>query len=93
MTADPVSGIRAAATKAAVRSHNIANINTPGFKGSRVIQTESESGPTVSSIQKSDEDPVSNQTEMEIARHSLAANARVVKKRNQMLGTILDLTK
>ncbi len=47
------SGLKAAETQLEVRAHNIANMNTEDFKGSRAIQAEQSQGTRIAAIEKS----------------------------------------
>ncbi len=86
------SGIRASAEKNSVRAHNIANINTEGFSGSRVVQASVlPSGTKVASIDKTGEDTISDVVNIKTAKHANSANAKVIKVADEMLGTLLDI--
>jgi flagellar basal-body rod protein FlgC len=41
-----LSGLRAASIRQDVSAHNVANVNTDGFKASRVVQSEAPGGGT-----------------------------------------------
>lgn len=43
-----VAGMQAASDRLAIRAHNVANVQTPGFKADVVVQTSTGSGPVVS---------------------------------------------
>lgn len=49
-----ISGIRAAFSALDVSAHNIANVNTEGFKKQRAIVTEGNNGEVVTKIDKKD---------------------------------------
>jgi flagellar hook protein FlgE len=43
-----VAGMQAASDRLSIRAHNVANVQTPGFKAAEVVQTSTGSGPVVS---------------------------------------------
>lgn len=93
------SGLKAAQTRHNVTSHDVANINTDGFRQRDPLQTESKYGGTqISNLKKSqNKNKMSNtdfaveSKEMIINKNSYTANAKVIKVQNQMIGELIDL--
>jgi flagellar basal-body rod protein FlgC len=101
-----LSGMQAAQTQLLVGADNIANLNTPGFKSSRVDLAEGPGGGVqVADIQKdntpgplgpdgeegSNVDVASEMVGLSQARTLYTANAMVVRTADQMTGTLLDI--
>jgi flagellar basal-body rod protein FlgC len=95
-----VSGMMAAQMRQTVSAHNVANVNTPGYQELAVRQSEIVSGGVqISSIARVPSDsPDFSGTDLteEVVnqignKDSFAANARVLKVQDSMIGTLLDM--
>jgi len=89
-----LSGIRSALTRQATSAHNIANVNTDGFQPLRTIEEESAAGGSSARVVRDDApgvDLAGEAVEQIRSQYGLAANARVVKTQQSLLGSILDL--
>ncbi|MBD3419524.1 MAG: hypothetical protein GF398_05330 [Chitinivibrionales bacterium] len=95
-----LSGIQAAAIRHDIGAHDVANVNTQGFEERRPHQVEaSPAGTRISHVSRrpaaatgySNTSLVEEMTEMTTNRNSLAANANVLRKQNEMLGEAIDL--
>ena len=101
-----LSGMQAAQTQLLVGADNLANLNTPGFKSSRVDLADAPGGGVeVAGIEKdttpgplgpdgqqgSNVDLASEMVGLSQARTLYAANAMVVRTADQMTGTLLDI--
>lgn len=96
----PTSGISASVSRLAVAAHDIANVNTPGYRQSIPLQAESQGGGTslISLSQNtsttaadSDTDLATEMTELKTSEHSVKANSAVIKVQNRMMGALLDI--
>jgi len=95
-----LSGMRAAQLRLDVGAHNIANAQTPGFQRQQVVQTaHPDAGGVSARIEREDraageggdlghlaDDLVGGK----MALYSFAANLKVVKTEQEMLGTLFD---
>jgi flagellar basal-body rod protein FlgC len=94
-----ISAMRASALRLDVSAHNVANINTPNFAQTRVLQTEQTRGTAITAMQKvasqnpdlSATDFAEEAVEMIISKNEFALNARVLKTQDRMLGELLDI--
>jgi flagellar hook protein FlgE len=98
---DPsISALKAAATRHAVSAHDIANVNTPGFRQTNVYQTDMmPSGTRISHLERtpapspdlSGTDLTEEVKEQKISKNDFQANLRVVNVRDEMTQDLLDL--
>ena len=107
-----ISALSALGKKMAVTSNNIANVESEGFKKSRAVLKEGESGSVEVDITRIEtpgdtrvEDADGEQVEREFSNVDLAeeitgtiptqrgyeANLTVIKARDEILGTVLDI--
>ncbi len=95
-----VSGIKAAITRQDITAHDVANIDTPGFKEQIPHQVETKpDGTKISHISRrpNTQKDLSNtslteETKEQIQnKRALGANAKVLKVKNDMLGEVIDL--
>lgn len=89
-----LSGIRSALTRQATSAHNIANVNTDDYRPLRTIEEESPAGGSSARVVRDATpgvDLAGEAVEQIRSQYGLAANARVVKTQQSMLGAILDL--
>ncbi|HEY2976887.1 MAG TPA: flagellar basal body rod protein [Burkholderiaceae bacterium] len=88
-----LSGLQAAQLRASSAGHNIANAMTPGFRRQVVAQQAVDSGGVATTIARSPvvgdalaEDLVT----LKLSEHLFAANLKVLRTQDRMLGTLLD---
>lgn len=89
-----VSGIRAAATHLSVSAHNIANVNTDGFKAYRAVSREQPIGQGVRVFVEGTEhatDLAEEMVEQVLALRYAQANRRVFRAQNEALGRLVDM--
>ncbi len=88
------SGLEAATARLDTAAHNIANMETPGFKRQEVLQTAQPEGGVKVSIQSAPQDgPAMVQdiiTQLS-ASYTYKANLQVVETAKEMSGTLLDV--
>lgn len=74
-------------------AHNIANVNTQDFAATRTAITSQGETPIAQSTQTKNETNVSKEISDQIViEKSLEANANSIKAKDQMIGSLLDLT-
>jgi flagellar hook protein FlgE len=95
-----VSGMQTYMTRHDVTAHNVANVNTPGFEAQNANQAEqAPAGVTITSITRtpnpsatdSNTDLAKEAGEQIVNKHAVAANAKVMKVQDRMLGDLLDM--
>lgn len=95
-----LSGIRSAVQQIDISAHNVANVNTRGYGARSAVQTDTvPSGTRIAGIgRRPDADGPSNTDLADEAgrrttsRYAVSANAAVIRKKDEMLGSLLDLT-
>ena len=88
-----LSGMRAAQTSLGASAHNVANLNTPGFRRQEVVQTEEKEGGVSTTITQSRVEGPALETDLVAqlqAKNAFLANLSVFKTSNQMAGALLD---
>ena len=99
MNISPVSGMQAAQTRHDITAHDVANINTDGYEERTAHQTDTATGGTrISHISRrpnqpdapSNTDLVEETKEQIINKNLFAANAKVLKTQDEMLGQVID---
>ncbi|NDI84061.1 flagellar basal body protein [Undibacterium crateris] len=98
-----LSGMRAAQSALDVSSHNIANMNTQGFKPQQIIQSENSTGgvstavraPAAESAGKPEAATSGTDAATEMVnslqfRATFDLNAKMVKTTDDMLGTLVN---
>lgn len=88
-----LSGMRAAQTSLDASAHNVANLNTPGFRRQEVVQTEEKEGGVSTTITQSSVEGPALETDLVAqlqAKNAFLANLSVFKTSNQMAGALLD---
>lgn len=100
-----LSGMNAAAAQMTMAASNVANMASRGYKAGRVNLAESAGGGVrVDSVTRdsspgvvddqgqegSNVDPAAEMVQMDLAKFSYAANAKVVKTVDDIMGTMLD---
>ena len=89
-----VSGMLTQQTRLDVHAHNIANVNTPDFKASRLTQSEASGlgGTQVASIEESsDVDLATEMVGLMTAQRGFEANIPVIRTQDKMIGSLLDI--
>jgi flagellar hook-associated protein FlgK len=92
ITSISLSGMQAAQSRLNVSSHNIANLNTPGFHRQELTQRAMPGGGVVTQVVGTSagsglETDVVQQLQ---AKNSFLASLSVFKTRDEMIGTLLD---
>ena len=88
------SGLQAAQLRLDASAHNVANLNTPGFRRQVVEQTEAPGGSGVqASVQRDAQ--VGSALEKDVveqmsATYAFKANVQVLKTNDQMMGALLN---
>jgi flagellar hook protein FlgE len=95
-----VSGMQVSLTRQDVTANNIANVQTQGYSQLNAQQTSVQPmGVRISAITQtpnpnpgeSGTDLAQQMTNMIVDKNTLAANAKVFKVQNQMIGDVIDL--
>ena len=98
--AAPLSGMQASSFRLDVTANNVANVNTPGFSESRVVQTDiAPQGVRIAALSSvpnadrttSNTDLAEQMVALKTDSDSFTANAKVFKVKDRMLGTLLDM--
>lgn len=90
-----LSGMNAAQAALNSSAHNIANMNTTGFRRQEVVQTAQTDGGVSTSLTPASVDGPSLVTDVVAqlqAKNSFLANRAVFKTSDKMAGTLLDQT-
>ena len=85
--------MNAAQTRLDSSAHNIANVETKGFKRQEVNQVEQKDGGVAASVNTSSVEGAALETDMIAqlqAKNAFLANLAVFKTSNQMSGALLD---
>ncbi len=88
-----LSGMRAAQQGVQVAAHNMANLGTPDAQRLQLQRTPVEQGGVETSVTATDPDPTAPLGDLLAARAEVvafAANATVIRRQDQMLGSLLD---
>jgi flagellar basal body rod protein FlgB len=89
-----LSGISAANERLRASAHNVANLQTPGFKPERVEQSERPEGGVKTQTLRGQENQVSAEREIveqRSATYSYVANLRVLQTQMRAEGALLDI--
>ncbi|MCX2861458.1 flagellar basal body rod protein [Paucibacter sp. PLA-PC-4] len=89
-----LSGISAANERLRASAHNTANLQTPGFRPERVVQTSLPEGGVVAGVERSQQVQVSAERELveqRSATYSYVANLRVLQTQLRAEGALLDI--
>jgi flagellar hook protein FlgE len=90
-----LSGMNAAQTTLNSSAHNVANLNTTGFRRQEVVQSEQAGGGVATVMMKSSAEGAALETDVVAqlqAKNAFLANLRVFKTGNEMAGALLDKT-
>lgn len=88
-----LSGINAAQTRLDSAAHNIANVNTQGFKRQEVVQKEQVGGGVTTGLTKAEIEGAALEADMVNqlqAKNAYLINLQVFKTIDKMAGTLLD---
>jgi len=96
MVASPalaLSGMNAAQVGLRTAAHNIANLNTEGFRRQQVVQAEAPSGGVTTELTRAEHAGAKMETDMVgmlQAKHAFLANLAVFRTSDRMMGSLLD---
>ena len=93
VSAISLSGMNAAQTALDVAGHNIANLNTAGFRRQESVQAAAPQGGVSTTLRQAAEPGASLESDVvgELsAKNAFLANLAVFKTGNRMLGALLD---
>ncbi len=89
------SGLQAAQLRLDVSAHNVANMNTPGFRRQAVTQEAvPESAGVRASVQSEGQEGVALEQEVVeqmSATYAFKANLQTIKTQDAMMGSLLDI--
>ncbi len=88
------SGMNAATARLGVSAHNVANVQTAGFRRQQVLQQTQAGGGVATSIAQADAagtDLAADLVQQMTALYSFKANLRTVQVERDMLGSLLDI--
>lgn len=88
------SGMNAATTRLGVAAHNVANVQTAGFRRQQVLQQTQAGGGVTASVTRADaagSDLAADAVQQMTALYSFKANLRTVQVEHEMLGSLLDV--
>ena len=88
-----LSGMRAAQQGVQVAAHNVANLATPDTQRLQLQRSPVEQGGVETMINAADPDPTAPLGDLLAAKAEVvafAANATVIRRQDQMLGSLLD---
>lgn len=94
ITAIAGSGLSAAMLAMDTAAHNLANLQTPGFRRQQVVQAEQAGGgveATTVRAAASGDALADDMVHEQIAAYSFKANLLTLKTGQKMLGTLLDI--
>ena len=88
-----LSGMRAAQQGVQVAAHNVANLATPDAQRLQLQRSPMEQGGVETTVNATDPDPTAPLGDLLAAKAEVvafAANAVVIRRQDQMLGSLLD---
>ncbi len=88
-----LSGMQAAQIQLNASAHNIANLDTPGFRREEVVQSPQPGGGVSASLERSDVEGPSLEADVIAqlqAKNAFLANLAVFKTGNALAGVLLD---
>lgn len=88
-----LSGMNAAQTQLQASAHNIANMNTAGFRRQEVTQTAQAQGgvnAAVATTEVAGSAPLTDVVTQLQAKHAFIANLAVFKTQDKLAGALLD---
>lgn len=93
ITSIALSGMNAAQTQLNVAAHNVANVNTEGFKRQQVSQTTQTGGGVASSVSSSSTPGPALEADLVAqlqAKNAFLANLAVFKTQDKLAGALLN---
>ena len=84
-----VSGVKAVSIRQAVSAHDVANVNTAGYRQYNVYQTDA--SPSGTNPDLSGTDLVEEVKEQKLSKNDFSANLKVIKVRDEMTEDLLDI--
>ncbi len=88
------SGMNAATARLGVSAHNVANVQTAGFRRQQLQQQTQAGGGVTTSVHQADSpgsDLAGEAVQQMTALYSFKANLRTVQVEHAMLGSLLDV--
>ncbi len=88
-----LGGMRAAHQGEQVAAHNVANLATPDARRLQLLRSEAEQGGVQAAMTPADADagaPLGDLLAAKAEVVAFAANATVIRRQDQMLGSLLD---
>jgi len=95
ITSIALSGLQAAQLRVGSAGHNIANTLTPGFRRQLVAQQAVEGGGVAATVERSalpGDALADDLVALKLGEHLFKANLQVLRTRDRLLGTLLDVT-
>lgn len=89
-----LSGMSAASERLRASAHNVANLQTPGFRPERVEQSSQADGGVITHTVRDQQNQVSAERELieqRAATYSYVANLRVLQTQLRPEGALLDI--
>lgn len=93
ITSIALSGMQAAQTQMNVAAHNVANVNTEGFRRQQVLLTPQAQGGVTSTVANAEVPGSSLEADLVSqlqAKNAFLANLAVFKTQDNMAGTLLN---
>ena len=87
------TGMSAATLRQDSAAHNIANLQTPGFRRQQVVQQTLPEGGVTATVTRTatpGEDLAGDRVEQRMALYTFKANLEVFKSQDRMLASLLD---
>ena len=88
-----LSGMNAAQAGLRTSAHNIANLNTDGFRRQQTVQSEAPSGGVTTAFTRAENIGAAMETDMVgllQSKHAFLANLAVFRTSERMMGSLLD---
>ncbi len=88
-----LNGLKSTTLLQDVTAHNVANTNTPDFTAKEGLQTETPSGPTISTIRETgrETDLAESMVQLKQNNRMYSADLKIIKIQDRMLGELVDL--
>ena len=88
-----VSGMQAAQSALRVSAHNVANLNTPGFRRQELSRSALEGGGVTTRLQRAEQEGAALETDVIAqlqAKNAFLANLAVFRTADKLAGALLD---
>lgn len=88
-----LSGLRVAELGLSASAHNVANLQTPGFRRQLLQQEEQAGGGVVAHVTRVPQEGANlaeDVVKQKVATYAFVASLRVIQTHDHMLGTLLD---